>query len=555
MKHKSFISLLFLWLAIAVGAQPKHEIRAVWLTTIGGIDWPSTPASDSKSIESQQQELCQILDKLKAINVNTILFHTRVRATTSYPSDIEPWYESYSGYPGVSPGYDVLQYVIDEGHRRGMEVHAWVVTLPIGKWNAIGCRELRKRYPKIVRRIGEDGFMNPEQPQTAEYLADICDEIVRKYDVDGIHLDYIRYPETWPLAKNAHERTLRREHITYIVQCIHDRVKSLKPWLKLSCSPIGKFDDLSRYRSFGWNAYSRVGQDAQGWLRNGLMDQLYPMMYFSGNQFFPFAIDWQEQSTDRSIVAGLGIYMLHPNENNWPLSEVKRQLNVSRSLGLGHSYFRSKFVLSNIKGVYDYLLEFDRHPALIPPMTWQHSIPPSPPSRLEVSRTSTGDNLSWSGAHDNSDGDYLLYNIYASTEDPVDITRAENLIAVRHLQTEISIVRQPGKPQLHYAVTAMDRYGNESTPVRLQTNDSHPVSVPTRLLDNDGLWLSVPRQQMDADRLIVETLQGGKVRTFMYQEEINISYLPEGCYVLRSCNKKGVTHRLGHFFIKRNKDS
>ena len=455
----------------------------------------------------------------------------------------------------MSPGYDVLQYVIDEGHRRGMEVHAWVVTLPIGKWNAIGCRELRKRYPKIVRRIGEDGFMNPEQPQTAEYLADICDEIVRKYDVDGIHLDYIRYPETWPLAKNAHERTIRREHITYIVQCIHDRVKFLKPWLKLSCSPIGKFDDLSRYRSFGWNAYSRVGQDAQGWLRDGLMDQLYPMMYFSGNQFFPFAIDWQEQSTDRSIVAGLGIYMLHPNENNWPLSEVKRQLNVSRSLGLGHSYFRSKFVLSNIKGVYDYLLEFDRHPSLIPPMTWQHSIPPSPPSRLEVSRTSTGDNLSWSGAHDNSDGDYLLYNIYASTEEPVDITRAENLIAVRHRQTEISIVRQPGKPQLHYAVTAMDRYGNESTPVRLQTNDSHPVSIPTRLLDNDGQLLSVPRQQLDADRLIVETLQGGKVRTFMYQEEINISHLPEGCYVLRSCNKKGVTHRLGHFFIKRNKNS
>ena len=106
-----------------------------------------------------------------------------------------------------------------------------------------------------------------------------------------------------------------------------------------------------------------------------------------------------------------------------------------------------------------------------------------------------------------------------------------------------------------YAVTAVDRYGNESTPVRLKTNDSHPVSIPTRLLDNDGLWLSVPRQQLDADRLIVETLQGGKVRTFMYQEEINISHLPEGCYVLRSCNKKGVTHRLGHFFIKRNKNS
>jgi uncharacterized lipoprotein YddW (UPF0748 family) len=101
-------------------------------------------------------------------------------------------------------------------------------------------------------------------------------------------------------------------------------VKAYKPWVKMSCSPIGKYDDLSRYSSRGWNARRQVAQDAQGWLRDGLMDQLYPMMYFQGNNFYPFAIDWQEQSYGRTIVSGLGIYMLHPQERNWPLAEVKR---------------------------------------------------------------------------------------------------------------------------------------------------------------------------------------------------------------------------------------
>ena len=335
-------------LVAALSGQNKHEVRAVWLTTIGGIDWPRSYAHDGMGIRQQQEQLCHILDRLKAVNVNTVLLQTRVRATTIYPSDIEPWDGCLSGKPGKSPGYDALQYAIDECHKRGMELHAWVVTIPVGKWNTYGCQQLRRRYGSLIKHIGEEGYMDPESSQTADYIARMCEEMTRRYDIDGIHLDYIRYPETWKGRKSP-------EYITRIVEAIHQRVKSYKPWVKLSCSPIGKYDDLKRYPSRGWNARRTVAQDAQGWLRQGLMDQLYPMMYFKGNQFFPFALNWSENKYGKEVAAGLGIYFLDPHEGNWKIDEVKRQLAICRQYGLGQCFFRAKFLLDNVQGLYDYL--------------------------------------------------------------------------------------------------------------------------------------------------------------------------------------------------------
>ena len=111
---------------------PKYESRAVWLTTIGGIDWPHSYAQSSRTIQKQQEELCTILDQLQQAGVNQVLLQTRIRATTLYPSSLEPWDGCLSGIPGKSPGYDALDFAIDECHRRGMELHAWIVTLPIG---------------------------------------------------------------------------------------------------------------------------------------------------------------------------------------------------------------------------------------------------------------------------------------------------------------------------------------------------------------------------------------------------------------------------------------
>lgn len=546
MKRTTILSLLLFLCLTIFGQSPKHEVRAVWLTTIGGIDWPHSYANTPQSIERQKQELCNILDKLKKSGINTILLQSRIRATTIYPSRLEPWDGCLSGKPGVGPGYDALQFAIDECHRRGMEIHAWVVTIPVGKWNATGCAQLRKRFPNLIRKIGEDGYMNPENIQTANYLADICEEITRNYDIDGIHLDYIRYPETWKIKIS---RAKGRQHITNIVAAIHQRVKQLKPWVKVSCSPIGKFDDLSRYRSNGWNAYTAVCQDAQGWLRQGIMDALFPMMYFKGNHFFPFALDWAEHTYGRIVAPGLGVYFLNRREGNWPLETITREMEVLRQNNLGHTYFRSKFFTDNDKGIYDFALHFDRHPALIPPMTWQHATPPTPPTQLAINANS----ITWTGAKDQSDSPYLLYNVYSSRTFPVDIANPENIVASRLMSPQLAMSK-PTEGR-YFAVTAMDRYGNESLPLQSHSQRA-AIAIPpnVKMLACDGKRVEIPQKDgaLDADIITIEDMKGRIVASRSYRgKSADISQLADGMYVMRSVNRKGVAHRLGFFMIKR----
>ncbi len=470
---------IFVLLALVLSTKannPKHEVRAVWLTTIGGIDWPH-----SYSSANQQRELITILDQLQLAGINTVMIQTRVRATTIFPTTIEPWDGCITGHPGKSPGYDPLQFCIEECHRRGMECHAWIVTIPVGKWNGTGCKQLRIKYPSLIRKIGDEGYMDPEKPQTGDYLAQFCAEVTRRYDVDGIHLDYIRYPETWKLKVS---RPQGREYITNIVRKINHRVKALKPWIKLSCSPIGKYDDLARYRSSGWNANTTVCQDAQGWLRDGLMDALFPMMYFQGNNFYPFAVDWLEHSYGRIVAPGLAVYMMHPHEKDWALEVVTREMSVLRELGMGYTFFRSKFFTDNTKGIYDFTYDFNSVPALIPPMTWAGKLAPSPVSRLELKRSMTADRLIWQQAVDNSGADYLLYNVYASESLPVDISNPENLIATRQRELNITV---PHKGRtLYYAVTAMNRYGMESEAVAIP---SSATAGPGKPLDFRALMM------------------------------------------------------------------
>ena len=593
---KAKIITILACLCLSLHAQ-KYEVRAVWLTTIGGIDWPH-----SANANRQRQELCQILDQLKMANVNTVLLQTRVRASTIYPSDIEPFDLCLTGTHGMHPGYDPLQFAIDECHKRGMELHAWIVTIPIGKTGEARFKEFKRRHPELAMNIGQEGYMNPEKPATGDYLARICAEVTRRYDIDGIHLDYIRYPETWPkgggTAKAANTRNRRakskiaatatpaprttayekRANITAIVRKIYQAVKSQKPWVKLSCSPIGKAGDLSRYRSGGWNAYHAVYQDAQGWLREGLMDQLYPMMYFRGNNFYPFALDWQERSYGRTIVSGLGIYFLSPREGNWPLVDVTREMHFLRRNGIGHCYFRSKFLTDNTKGIYDFVRQFDNAPALIPPMTWTWSQKPGAPTQLSVERQATADRLAWSGATDRSGAPYLLYNVYASTVPYVDTSEPRNLVATRVMGNSITLPHSNGC-MLYYAVTAIDRYGNESqvpgqgirgnalsSDMSLTSNNSlipsgtnsplisYTSALPPVLLRSDGKRLKLPKKPsvLDADYMAIETMQGQLLMTVPYHNDYaNVSRLPDGIYQLRSIGRKGVSHRMGLFTIKR----
>ena len=529
---------------------PKYEVRAVWLTTIGGIDWPHSFSNGSASaIATQKQELTQILDKLKKANINTVLIQTRVRGTTIYPSDIEPWDGCLSGKPGMSPGYDALQFAIDECHKRGMECHAWVVTMPIGKWNKAGCQNMRKTHPELVRKIGDDGFMNPEHPGTAPYIARICREIVSKYDVDGIHLDYIRYPDGWRINVS---RSVGRDYITNIVREVHDVVKSLKPWVKMSCSPVGKFNDLARYSSHGWNAYHAVCQDAQGWLREGLMDQLYPMMYFRDNQFFPFAADWQENSYGRTVAPGLGIYFLDPREGKWQLTDVTRQLHVLRDLGMGHTYFRSKFFTDNTKGIYDYVVNnMDPFPALVPPMTWESKTQPVAPDEFSVNKGSMHTTLSWS--QNSGVAQQTYYNVYASRNYPVDISDVRNLIAQRVERNNLTIATNK---EYFYALTAVNRYGVESVPVQ---SVSKGKGQSANMLSHNNKVLVLPEmtQLSNARYVTIETPQGNIVATLPITKDkkrqpvIDIHKISDGVYVIKTLDKRGIVHRVGMFTVKR----
>ena len=450
---------------------PKYEVRAVWLTTLSGLDWPKTKATSAENREQQKQELCHILDQLKAAKINTILLQTRIRGSVIYPSKIEPWDICLTGQFDKNPGYDPLAFAIEETHKRGMELHAWVVTVPCFKIkdaSKMGPKILLKTHPNLLKKHNEMYYLDPGLPGSDDYLVSICKEIVSNYDVDGIHFDYIRYPENaegFPdgttykkYGKNRKKTDWRRDNISHIVHKTHAARKTLKPWVRLSCSPVGKFKDMRRFSSRGWNAYTAVYQDAQGWLHDGIMDMLCPMMYFQGDHFYPFAADWQENSYGRTIVPGLGIYFLSPREKDWDLGVIQRELCYLREQGLqGQAYFRSQFLTDNTKGLYDYLqTAYYPYPALLPPMTWQSSTPPVAPEVKDERTGPTTCCLKWAPIKD------CRYVIYASKQLPVDTSDPANIVTVTS-QCEYSYnLLSSTLMGLHFTVTALDRYGNES---------------------------------------------------------------------------------------------
>lgn len=565
MNKKTLFSLLLMCICAKIYAQntffysqspnkaPLHEMRAVWLTTIGGIDWPHSYAQTPTSIEKQKRELTDILDQLVSAGYNTILLQTRVRATTIFPSNMEPWDGCLSGFPGKSPGYDALEYAIDECHKRGMKLHAWIVSIPIGKWNKEGCVALRRAHPELVKKIGDEGFMNPEAYGTAEYIASFCKDVAERYDIDGIHLDYIRYPETWGKIKNYDKG---RENITRIVTSVHNAVKSIKPWVVMSCSPIGKYADTKRMWSHGWNARDIVCQDAAQWLQDGLMDALFPMMYFKGNNFYPFAIDWMERSNGKVICPGLGTYFLDRRQKDWPLQDITQEMNVLRQYGMGHAHFRSKFFTDNTKDIYDYSKYlYCTQPSLQPSISNNASKPLSP-SDLSIQKTKDGVTLiSWKpSSMPDVDGREVRYNIYGSDSAPIDFSNSENLLMAEYDKTSITI------PQngifAHYAIKATNRYGTESEPILSYastiTGEKKKVSSISSScnLPYDGTHVWLNNCDVTPNQLIEIVSIVGNVQYLRITHSIKGSNciditLPSGHYSAYLVNKKKYRHKLG----------
>ena len=539
------VGLLF---ADAVYAQycgtPKREYRAVWMTTIENLDWPKAKIKSPGDIVRQQQELTTLLDSLKSYNINTVLLQTRVRGDVIYPSAIEPFSAVLTGKPGKDPGYDPLAFAIEECHKRDMQLHAWLVTLPLGKAkhvNSLGKMSVCRKRPYLCKLYQGSWYMEPGEPRTAEYLTALVAEIVERYNVDGIHLDYIRYPDR-PRGYNDHTlhkrhgsgqklADWRRSNITNIVRSIYTKVKSIKPWVRVSCAPLGKHDDLSCYPSHGWNARVTVFQEAQKWLDEGIMDILFPMMYFSGNNFYPFMLDWQENCSGRHIAPGLGIYRLLGNEGDWPLDEVTRQLFTTRAAGVsGTALFRVEHLLQNNKGVADFFKAFNSRPALIPSMTWCDAAPATP-GNLNGERMGNTLRLSWQAVEAKNGMPATRYNLYRSASYPVDTENIDNLVAANLHDTQYLFT--DAQADAHWAVTAVDAYEVESKPAEWhQTTTYSKMHRDTFMLPDVQGW---------GTRVLIKDATGRLLQSSPYNKKVNVSGLPSGCYRLEIMSRKGAT--------------
>lgn len=520
----------------AAGRAPLHEVRAVWLTTVGGLDWPHTYAHTPATMRRQQAELCALLDRLVAANINTVLLQARLRATTIYASPYEPWDGCLSGTPGTGPGYDALAYAVQECHRRGLQIHAWVVAIPAGRPWALGAKRLRSTHPELLRSTKDEVWLDPAATGTATYVADICRDIAERYDVDGIHLDYIRYPDV--IRQRVVDGAAARENITRVVRAVHKAVKAVRPDIVLSCSPVGKYADTQRQWSHGWNARDAVFQDAAAWVRDGLMDALFPMMYFRGQDFYPFAVDWQERSAGATIAPGLGIYFMSPKEKDWPLADITRELHVTRTIGEGNAMFRTQFFIDDTKGIYSYYRDhFAPYPALP-----RYNVP---------TRRRT-------------------YNLYGSDRWPVDTTDGRNLLAAA-LPND-SLMPQPFGSIRYFKYTCGDPSSAHTGHVVSgdappSAHAGHVAPSPraplTCALAEGGkspacavggtspatLLRTLPAEA--GALIVIQSITGVDIRSVIAAADgsVNTTGLPCGHYRLYELTRRGFRHSLGRIYV------
>lgn len=482
-KSHIFIFCTAIGFTFLFSQSPKHEVRAVWLSSASG-DWPT-----SYDVEEQQRSLIDILDVLKKNNFNTLFFQVRPRGNALYRSDIEPWALQLTGTLGKDPGWDPLQFAIDEARMRGMELHAWINIAKV--WGADSppsrSEHVVNMHRDWCRQVENEWWIDMGNPAAREYTERVVMEIVQKYDIDGIHFDFIRYPNesfddwfsfsTWSDGMERSE--WRRNNITLFVRGCYDQIRSAKPWVKVGSAPVGIYQSINGAQS-SFTGYANVFQDSRRWLREGIHDYIVPQLYWSiGDQsnpndpdFTALCLDWSRENYGRHVYAGIGIY----REN--VLRETKEQVLVSRNVSMpGQSYFRYE----HLKNVLSQLGSAYRFPALIPPMPWKDSIPPLPPENVTVEVNGESSTIvRWSEPQPARDGERpFRYAIYRSSPGEAGIYSSENILAVVSSEKRMFVdedITVSGK-KYFYSVTSLDRCWNENIG---DTRSTHEGSIFSR---------------------------------------------------------------------------
>lgn len=473
MKKINFLFLFLIFVSNVFSQQtteyPSTEIRAAWLTTNFNLDWPR----NKTSVTAQKGELTRILDSLKSLNFNVVLFQTRNSGEVLYRSKIEPMYSSIA--KGFGDNYfDPLEFAIDECHKRNMECHAWLITYPLGSRThqaELGYSSVVTKNRDIVTMYKGAWFLDPGNPRTDDYLLSIVKEIVTNYKVDGIHFDYIRYPDrasdfsdNYTYRRFGNGKSIdnwRRENINRFVAKIYDWVKSSKPWVAVSSSPLGRYKPHYSNPDDGWTAYYSVYQDAAQWMQNGKHDIIFPMMYYRQKLFYPYLDDWKKLTNGRLFVPGLGLYQIQ--ELGWLSSEIIQQIDYSRKNNVGgNAFFRTDHVIRYNQGVANQLKnKYYKYPAKLPPYTWLSTSLPQAPQNIMAEKAGYNFQLKWDAVA-NDRNSPVTYNVYRSETDSLDLNNGANLLATGLYSSSYSYNPPEDDKAYYYFITTSDAFHNES---------------------------------------------------------------------------------------------
>ncbi|QZY92889.1 glycoside hydrolase family 10 protein (plasmid) [Pantoea dispersa] len=357
-------------------AAQAEPVRGVWLTTVSRLDWPpisSVTASPALRISQQQQALTAKLDKLHSLGINTVFFQVKPDGTALWRSRILPWSDTLTGNIGQDPGYDPLQFILDEAHKRGMKVHAWfnpyrvsTNTKPATVTALNNTLQLQPASVFVLHRdwirTASDRFvLDPGIPAARDWITSIVAEVVSNYAIDGVQFDDYFYTETAtsPLNDSATFRQYgagfaskadwRRHNTQLLIEQVSRTIKQLKPAVEFGVSPAGVWRNLSHDAAGsdtrGAAAYDEAYADTRRWVQLGLLDYIAPQLYWpfarQAARYDVLARWWANvvQPTHTRLYIGVALYKVgeaSKSEPDWTVQggvpELKKQLDLNESL-------------------------------------------------------------------------------------------------------------------------------------------------------------------------------------------------------------------------------
>ncbi|GHO64742.1 hypothetical protein KSC_036340 [Ktedonobacter sp. SOSP1-52] len=479
---------------------PKRQLRAAWIATVTNIDWPSQPGLPAAT---QQQEYLTHLDELQQMNMNAVVVQVKPTADAFYPSQYGPWSQYLTGVQGKDPGYDPLAFMVNETHKRNIEFHAWFNPYRVsmqGDINQLVPDHPARLHPDWVISYGGKLYYNPGIPEAREFVVQSILEVVRNYDVDGIHLDDYFYPykvgnqdfpddatyQQYGAARFANKDDWRRDNVNQMIQELSSGIKQIKPYVKFGISPFGVWrnasvDPTGSDTTAGQTNYDTLYADTRTWIKNNWLDYIAPQIYWNIG-FAPAAYDklvswWVNEvaGTHVQLYIGQAAYKIGTSSPaNWlNPDEMPNQLalNLQYPQVQGSIFFSLKDLNANLLGFKDRLVnDIYKQKALVPTMPWLDSTAPDPVILLPGGPKQDSASLRWLDLPHNTTVYYVIYRFDGKVvPTQADFDNSANILTtLRKLQdsTQQQFVDTSAQSDHTYTyyVTAVDRLHNESQP-------------------------------------------------------------------------------------------